>query len=492
MTSIGNSAFSGCSSLKEVEINSNTVGSMWFRGLQSINKITLGEQVKKIDGGAFYDCSGLTSINISSSVTRIGDKAFWGCNKLTEVVISDIAAWCNISFANYLANPLNYAHQFYLNGQLVNDLFIPEGVTSVGNYAFYGCSGLTSVSIPSSVAIVGNDAFSGCSALKEIEINTNTIGTWFKGLHSIQKITLGEQVTNIGNNAFQNCSGLTSINIPSNVTSIGSYAFSGCSKITEVNISDIASWCNISFGNSSSNPLSLAHELYLNEQLVNGLIIPSNVTSIGSYAFSGCSGLTSVMFPSSVTSIGGSAFSGCSGLTSITIPSFVTSIGNQAFSDCTNLKDITSEITDAFKGCENATLHVPAGTYVAYSGRADWNRIIHIEEAAEGSQMTLACNTKGSVLVNGKTTFTNKIKDVEVNEEEENTFEFIPNEGCRLEQVTLNGLDVTLSVSNNKLTTMIPTNSQMMVVFSKGNDINGDGNVDISDVVSLVNLILEQ
>ena len=106
--------------------------------------------------------------------------------------------------------------------------------------------------------------------------------------------------------------------------------------------------------------------------------------------------------------------------------------------------------------------------------------------------MTLACNTKGSVLVNGKTTFTNKIKDVEVNEEEENTFEFIPNEGCRLEQVTLNGLDVTLSVSNNKLTTMIPTNSQMMVVFSKGNDINGDGNVDISDVVSLVNLILEQ
>ena len=106
VTSIGNSAFSGCSSLKEVEINSNTVGSMWFRGLQSINKITLGEQVKKIDGGAFYDCSGLTSINISSSVTRIGDKAFWGCNKLTEVVISDIAAWCNISFANYLANPL--------------------------------------------------------------------------------------------------------------------------------------------------------------------------------------------------------------------------------------------------------------------------------------------------------------------------------------------------------------------------------------------------
>ena len=250
--------------------------------------------------------------------------------------------------------------------------------------------------------------------------------------------------------------------IPSSVTNIGNYVFSGCSSLTS-------------------------------------LTIPSNVTSIGGYAFTDCSGLTSITFPSSLASIGVSTFSGCSGLTSITIPSSVTSIGNEAFSGCTNLKDVNSEITevfvtgtDAFKGCENATLHVPAGTYVAYSGRADWNRIIHIEEATEGSQMTLACNTKGSVLVNGKTTFTNKIKDVEVNEEEENTFEFIPNEGCRLEQVTLNGLDVTLSVSNNKLTTMIPTNSQMMVVFSKGNDINGDGNVDISDVVSLVNLILGQ
>jgi len=522
VTSIGNDAFYGCSNLKKVDINSSTVGSMWFRGLKSIQKVTLGEQVKKIEGGAFYNCSGLKSINIPNSVTNIGGTAFMGCSELTEVIISDIAAWCNISFANYPANPLNCAHRLYLNGQLVTDLIIPENVTSVGDYAFYGCSGLTSVSIPSSVTSIGEDAFSGCNSLKEVEINTNTIGTWFKGLHSIQKITLGEQVTNIGNYAFHNCSGLTSINIPSNVTSIGSFAFSGCSKITEVKISDLASWCNISFGNSTSNPLSFAHKLYFNEQIVNDLIIPTSVTCIGNYAFLGCSsltsltipsnmtsigsssfsdcsGLTSITIPSSVASIGGSTFSGCSGLTSITIPSSVTSIGNEAFSGCTNLKNITSEITDvfvtgtdAFKGCENATLHVPAGTYVAYSGRADWNRIIHIEEAGEGSQMTLACNSKGSVLINGKTTFTNKIKDMDVNEEEENTFEFIPNEGCRLEQVTLNGLDVTLSVSNNKLTTVIPANSQMMVVFSKGNDINGDGNVNISDVVSLVNIILGQ
>lgn len=106
--------------------------------------------------------------------------------------------------------------------------------------------------------------------------------------------------------------------------------------------------------------------------------------------------------------------------------------------------------------------------------------------------MTMACNTKGKVLVNNETIFTNKIKDVEVNEDEENTFEFIPNEGCKLEQVTLNGLDVISSVENNMLKAVIPANSQMNVVFSKTGDINNDGYIDISDVVSLVNMILGQ
>ena len=136
-------------------------------------------------------------------------------------------------------------------------------------------------------------------------------------------------------------------------------------------------------------------------------------------------------------------------------------------------------------------MYVPKGLVSTYQSTADWSRISKIEEI-HPITITMACNTKGSVLVNGKTTITNKIKDVEVNQEVENTFEFAPNEGCKLEQVSLNGLDITLSVSNNKLTTMIPANSQMNVVFSSGNDINGDGYVDISDVVALVNIILGQ
>ena len=147
--------------------------------------------------------------------------------------------------------------------------------------------------------------------------------------------------------------------------------------------------------------------------------------------------------------------------------------------------------TDAFLGCENATLHVPAGTHVAYSGRADWNRIIHIVEGDVVYSMMMACNPKGSVLINGATTFTNKIGEVEVNENEENTFVFTPADGCKLEQVTLNGLDVTASVNNNRLVATISGNSQMNVVFShKGSDVNNDGRIDINDVVSFVSIIL--
>ena len=107
--------------------------------------------------------------------------------------------------------------------------------------------------------------------------------------------------------------------------------------------------------------------------------------------------------------------------------------------------------------------------------------------------MMMACNTKGKVLVNNETIFTNKIKDVEVNEDEENTFEFIPNEGCKLEQVTLNGLDVIASVENNPLKAVIPANSQMVVTFAnESGDMNNDGIINISDVVLLVNMILGQ
>ncbi len=340
------------------------IGSYAFDGCTSIASVTIPSSVTSIGESAFNNCTSLTSVAIPDSVYSIDKNAFSFCTSLNSVYITDIAAWCGIDFANVGSNPLSYANNLYLNNELVTDLTIPSSVTRICDYAFSGCDSLTSVTVPSSVNSIGDNAFSGCTSVANVIIQNGVkrIGeAAFNRCTSLTNVNIRDGVTSIDEGAFSYCTSLTSIAIPSSVMSVGQWAFNNCTSLNDVYITNVAAWCNIYFAAHDSNPLSYANNLYLNNELVTDLTIPSSVTRICDYAFSGCDSLTSVTVPSSMSSIGNHAFCSCDSLTSVIIQNDVKRIGDYAFYECTSLASVStlSNVTSigdwAFWSCVSLT-----------------------------------------------------------------------------------------------------------------------------------------
>ena len=272
-----------------------------------------GKKVTSIDNRAFYLCNSLISIIIPDSVEKISVNPFAYCRTLKSIFVSSEHPYF-FAIDGVLFRKADSCLISYPKGREYTTYNIPQGITAIGNSAFFCCDSLISVAIPDSVISIRDSAFSCCK--------------------SLTSITIPDSVTSIGDETFSSCVSLTSVTIPDSVTSIGDSAFSSCVSLTSVTIPDsVTSIGNIAFSFCTS---------------LTSITIPDSVTSIGDWAFSSCTSLTSITIPDSVTFIGDSAFDFCESLTSVSIPDSVTFIGDNAFS-----------------GCPNLILTVPRNSYVA-------------------------------------------------------------------------------------------------------------------------------
>ena len=341
--------------------------------------IIFSKRVTRIEDRAFYGCANLTSISIPASIVYVGDYAFSNCDKLTSIYInSDYIVSCIYRTTANLSSIFGSQVNEYIIGDSVNSIgdyafygcsrltsvVIPYSVSTIGFKAFQGCSGLISVDIPSSTAVLGGDAFQDCSNLTSVAINSNSIvynpvtsrfGTQvqeyilgdsitnirkgFQGCSGLISVNIPNTVTNIGDYAFEDCSNLTSIEIPASVTNIGYKAFSNCSSLASV-VWNIANGSCYNFGNQvesytfGENVESIPNGLCSGMNKLTTITLPNSVKSVGDQAFYNCNGLLSVDLSDSLINIGSQAFAGCENLTSISIPNSVLYIGEKAFEGC--------------------------------------------------------------------------------------------------------------------------------------------------------------
>ena len=323
VTEIGCEAFSGCTSLRSAKIPKGVtkIARGAFSSCAKLASVTIPDTVTSIEGYAFYNCSVLPSVTIPSHVTSIGEEAFSSCGRLKNVTIpSSVTSIGERAFSSCWG---------------LTGVTISNGVTSIGSYAFYNCTSLTSVTIPGSAASIGRSAFEGCEKLTSATIlnGVTAIGERMFYNCRLTSVTIPGSVTSIGNSAFESCWQLTSVTIPSSVESIGGSAFSGCGSLTSVTIPD--------------SVVSIGGYAFSSCKALSSITIPGSVTSVGQYAFNACTSLENATISGGVTNIAEGVFKGCAALTSVTISKSVTSIDADAFYECSSLTDVYYDGTAA-------------------------------------------------------------------------------------------------------------------------------------------------
>ena len=494
VTSIGWSAFLDCTSLKTVKISDGvtSIDVAAFGGCTSLTSITIPASVTNIGGRAFWGCTSLTTVTslvVNPFPSNAQEGSFFDTNtydsgtlyvpfgsksKYTSTSgwnlfknITEMNTMQQINGIYYHLDPGTYhaevtnssgGGKFSSTGTYSGSVSIPYSipyggeyyrVTSIGDYAFYYCPDLTSVTIPTSVKSIREHAFYYCPGLTAINIPSFeevSIGdrafAWCTGLTSVtipntvksmgesvfyyckglKSVTIGNGVTRIENGTFYNCDALTSVNIPVNVRSIGKDAFRFCSSLKSVDIpNSVTSIGENAFSNCTgltsitipSSVTSIESSAFYECSGMTSVNILAGVKSIGGWAFSQCRGLTSVTIPYTVTSIGNRAFENCRSLPTVSIPDGVTSIGDMAFYNCSGLTKVISQIAKPFEidesvfssnnGFTSATLYVLKGTKEKYEATPAWNKFQKMEEMIpfiDGIYYNLNSETKKAEVTN--------------------------------------------------------------------------------------------
>lgn len=376
------------------------IGYGAFRDRYGLKSITIPDGVTSIGEYAFKGCRSLTSLTIGKGVTNIGRQAFEGCSSFEDVYITDLVAWCKNKFiydglTAKSNNPLEYAHNLYLNGELVTNLVIPKEITEVEDYAFSGCTSVTGVTIHSGVKNLGWGAFQNCTALESAIIpeGVTTISNYaFCGCTSLASLTIPESVTSVGWGVFDECkklievvektgyvgkwavkcyesyakeiklkdgiagiawqtfawSSVISVSIPDGLKYICARAFFDCRSLSNVSIPESVTKIEVSAFEGceklikKDGGISYVDKWAINcEAIASTAELRADTAGVANYAFNYCIYLKSVTIPDGVKSIGDYAFGECKKITDIIIPESVTSIGKNAFGKCIGLTSIT-------------------------------------------------------------------------------------------------------------------------------------------------------
>lgn len=297
-----------------------TIGQYAFGDCAYMTSLTIPDSVVTIEDQAFGDCTYLEDIYFGTGLKTVGYSLLYGCESLKNVHIRDLAAWCQVTCADdgWGDGALAYAENLYLNGELLTDVVVPDGVTYIGSFPFSGYKKLASITLPDSVTEIKKNAFSECQSLTEFSIPAD--------------------VTRIGADAFYGCTGLTELIIPSGVSVLEDSVLQSCSGLRQITL-------------------------------------PESLTKIGDYAFQGCINLQEITIPAGVSEIGGYAFWDCRSLTEVIVPDYVQIISRYAFSDCLQLttlvlpRGICIVENSAFDGCQKLAKVYHKGT------AEDWEKI---------------------------------------------------------------------------------------------------------------------